>query len=399
MERLWARFPVQTDVVKPLDSRWRGCGSDSQFTLMWSRRWTLDGEVVDWFPVKPPPPNQSPSYSNTVLQHGCPMWSRRWTLDGEGCGLGLQFRLMWSRHWTLDGEGCGLGLQFRLMWSRHWTLDGEGCGLGLQFRLMWSRHWTLDGEVVGLIPSSGSTLPPSPPIPQPSTTLQQHSASVQAARFLPTLRTQCYKLKYETKVTAAWVTTLGLGGNCLESRTDLKRKAMHSQEIKNRRRKKIYAFAWNQEQTQKENLRIHVESRTDSEFGKVNLRICMESRTDSERQIYAFTWHQEQTQKENLCIRMESWTDLENLCICIWSRTDSERKSMPSHWIKNRIRKKIHAFACMHLSSGTAGCQFIALTFKIGLTTRSLNLRETVMSSDSSSSEKTEREKKNSYKW
>ena len=219
-------------------------------------------------------------------------------------------------------------------------------------------------------PVQAAPFPPPPPIPQPSTTLQQHSASVQAARFLPTLRTQCYKLKYETKVTAAWVTTLGLGGNCLESRTDLKRKAMHSHEIKNRHRKKIYAFAWNQEQTQKKNLRIHVESRTDSEFGKENLCIHMASRTDSERK----SMHSHGIKKRL-------------------------RKSMHLHWIKNRIRKKIHAFACMHLSSGTAGCQFIALTFKIGLTTRSLNLRETVMSSDSSSSEKTEREKKNSYKW
>ena len=156
---------------------------------------------------------------------------------------------------------------------------------------------------MGLIPSSGSTLPPSPPIPQPSTTLQQHSASVQAARFLPTLRTQCYKLKYETKVTAAWVTTLGLGGNCLESRTDLKRKAMHSHEIKNRRRKKIYAFAWNQEQTQKK--------------------------------IYAFTWNQEQTQNLGKKIYAIAWNQ---------EQTQKD-KSMHSHGTKNRLRKKIYAFA------------------------------------------------------
>ena len=129
------------------------------------------------------------------------------------------------------------------------------------------------------------------------------------------------------------------------------------------------------------------------------------------KKIYAFARNQEQTQKENLCVRMESRTDSERKSkhsrgiknrLRIWERKSMHshgiknrfRKSMHSHWIKNRIRKKIHAFACTHLSSGTAGWQFIALTFKIGLTTRSLNLRETVMSSDSSSSEKTERERK-----
>ena len=104
------------------------------------------------------------------------------------------------------------------------TLDSRwrGCGLNSQFRPKWSRCWTLDGEVVGSIPSSGRT--PHTPNQSPP---YNNSASAQAAQFLPTLRSHCYKLKYETKVITAWVTPLGLGGNCLESRTDSERKSMH----------------------------------------------------------------------------------------------------------------------------------------------------------------------------
>ena len=157
-----------------------------------------------------------------------------------------------------------------------------------------------------------------------------------------------------------------------------------------------------------------MESRTDSERKSTHSRGIKNRHRIWERKSMHLHGIKNRLRKTNLCIHMASRTDSERKSMHTHGIKNRLRKSMHLHRIKNRLRKKIHAFTLnqeqnqeenpcictMHLSSGSAGCQFIALTFKIGLTTRSLNFRETVMSSDSSSSEKTEREKKKkSYKW
>ena len=58
MERLWAQFPVQTEVVKMLDSRWRGCGLDSQFRQ------------------NPPYPQPITTLQQQCFSSGCPVSSQ-----------------------------------------------------------------------------------------------------------------------------------------------------------------------------------------------------------------------------------------------------------------------------------------------------------------------------------
>ena len=222
MERLWAQFPVQTEVVKMLDSRWRGCGLDSQFRQ------------------NPPYPQPITTLQQQCFSSGCPISSH------------LKVTLLQTKIWNQSHNCLGhnpwpwwqlLGIKNRLRKKIHafaWNKNRlRKINLCIHMKSRTDSEFEKENLCI-------------------------HMESRTDSEFEK--ENLCIRMESRTDSERKSLHSHGIKNRL--------RKSMHLHSIKNRLRKKINAFTWNQEQTQKENQCIHMESRTDSRRISMHLHAC-----------------------------------------------------------------------------------------------------------------------------